>query len=126
MFDRYHLGPRSVHVTESRNVTEKRAPTDDSVRLLREMEAAARAEVIKSVRVEGNGFNCVAQRMFEASSGDMMLRAIFELNGVSMTAAVRSRDPSELVEALVAEIARVIAVEAVGRSLARLGKAWLR
>ena len=42
------------HTTVRQEVTEKRAPTDESVRLLREMESAAREQVQKSMSLPGN------------------------------------------------------------------------
>ena len=47
---------RTEYVTRNVNVTEHRAPTDESVKLLREMEAKAEAEVIKAVAVGNQSF----------------------------------------------------------------------
>ena len=46
MFDRYEMGPRRVSVEST--VNHKRAPTDESIRLLREMEEAARESVLET------------------------------------------------------------------------------
>lgn len=67
------------------DVFERRAPTDESVRLLREMEASAREEVVESYRMEGNGFSGVLQRSVDFASDTVVLRCVFELNGRRFT-----------------------------------------
>jgi hypothetical protein len=85
MFDNKHVhvhedrGPRNVFVTEVR------APTDDSVKLLTEMETAAQKRVDDAVRIEGNGFNCVVHFIREAMSDTIKAKAIFDLNGARLT-----------------------------------------
>ena len=69
-----------------RNITINRAPTDESVKLLREMEEKAEAEVIQAVRVGDTVFECVVQRRFDAMSDQTLWRAVFKLNGKTMTA----------------------------------------
>lgn len=57
MFDRH------IHVTERGHktvtVNEHRAPTDESVRLLKEMETAARDKVVQSIRLEDSPIDAV-------------------------------------------------------------------
>lgn len=79
MFDRHthrHNAGQSI-VT----VTEKRAPTDESARLLREMEAAAQARVIAVHEVKDNDLNgkIVIQRRDYDNAWQAF--AIFSLNG---------------------------------------------
>lgn len=57
MFNTYLVSRQPSH--HSVSVTEKRAPTDESVRLLKEMESAVREKVVESVRVERNGIKAV-------------------------------------------------------------------
>ncbi len=54
MFDRFKLikSPESVHHTHKTEVVEKRAPTDEAVRLLQEMEAAARQRIIATIPIK--------------------------------------------------------------------------
>lgn len=76
MLDAYFLetgrsdAPQRVDV----RVTEKRAPTDDSVRLLREMEAAAKAEVLAAIPLESNTFK-----------GEMLVSEIGHRPGMAVT-----------------------------------------
>lgn len=90
-----YLLPRdpTVHRSEV-TITEKRAPTDESVRLLREMEAKAQAEVLKAVSITDNGFDCVIHQFRDHLSDLMRWRAVFKLNGKQMTADIET-DPRE-------------------------------
>jgi hypothetical protein len=69
-----------------RHVTINRAPTDKSVELLREMEAKARAEVDKTIRVANTHFECVVHQYQDALNHTMNWRAIFSLNGKKLSA----------------------------------------
>ena len=117
---RSELGPQ-VHRHEHgpTNVTVKRAPTDDSVRLLKEMEKAAQDKLISSVRVESNAFKCVVHQCLNYEADDVKLRAIFDLNGKQMTVevegAMRERREDERViwRRLVDAIAKEIATQAI-------------
>ncbi len=114
MFNRTVMIAPARSITEYRYVTEKRAPIDESVKLLREMEGAARAEVIKAVAVENNAFNCVFHHARDPASDRVMLKAVFMLNGHKMTAEVSAPRDTNVGETFVAlrdEIARVIATE---------------
>jgi len=79
MFDTYRVqqGPSSVDV----RVTEKRAPTDESVRLLKEMEDEARAKVIESVRVQNCGIEAVIHRYDDPLACETKFAIIYTLNG---------------------------------------------
>ena len=83
---------RTEYVDRHVTITEKRAPTDESVKLLREMEAKAEAEVIKAVSVGNSTFECVVHQVRDHMSDMMQSRAIFKLNGKQMTAKVET-DP---------------------------------
>ncbi|UIF90933.1 hypothetical protein [Cupriavidus sp. UYPR2.512] len=87
MFDRYHINESPSHV--SVNVTERRAPTDESVRLLREMEQTAEKRITDSVRVKDQQFECVIHEMPDFINDRTRYGAVFMLNGVRMTAEYR-------------------------------------
>ncbi len=102
-----------------RDITVNRAPTDESVKLLREMEHKAESEVIKAVRVGDTSFECVMHYSLDPMQDQTTLRAIFKVNGKQMTATVQI-DPREFepgtglhkpFEALRDEIAKVLAGE---------------
>jgi hypothetical protein len=85
MFDKQYIQqPKAPdqHVT----ITEKRAPTDESVRLLSEFETAAKNKILDSIRVSDNGFECIIHRQYDLANDLEMFCAIFSLNGKKMMA----------------------------------------
>lgn len=116
MFDTYYAKTGSGHTSVSTTVTEKRAPTDESVRLLKEMERAAHDKVLKAIHVADMGFECVIHHMEMHLSGQAMLAAVFKLNGKKMEATytfTHYRNPSmeDVINGLRDEVAKVIANE---------------
>lgn len=111
-----------------RNITINRAPTDESVKLLREMEEKAEARVIQSVRVGDTVFECVVHQSFDAMSDQAVWRAVFKLNGKTMTAeaATSGREHphagglQRAWEALRGEMAKVIAGEVLTEAFVRM------
>ncbi len=106
------------HVT----ITEKRAPTDDSVKLLREMEQKAKAEVIKSVSVGNSVFECVVHHAHDMMSDKLRWRAVFKLNGKQMTADIETSPYESNLPAdrLRDEMAKVIASEVLNDAFVAL------
>ena len=109
------------YVTRTVNITETRAPTDESVRLLKEMEEAARNKVDQSIRLDGNDFKCVVEIMQDAMSDQRVAYAVFELNGKRMTAehrvSRRDDNPAALAIGIRDEIAKTIATAVIGAAL---------
>jgi hypothetical protein len=97
----------------TREIHEHRAPTDESVKLLREMEAKARKQVLDSIRLGDTAFECVVHVTRDTMSGDTSLMAIFSLNGKKFTVEHREWRPDTklLVEGLRAAMANKIATE---------------
>jgi hypothetical protein len=124
MFDR-SLAIIQPRVTEyvDRHVTVKRAPTDESVTLLREMESAARAQVDNSVSVGDNGFEGVIHTWRDMLSDTTIHRCLFALNGRKMDVKVELRsfdyDHGKAIDALRAAIADKISVEILASALGR-------
>ena len=81
MFDTYQVGPRSVSHHHDTNITEKRAPTDESVRLLREMEKAAEDSILERGRSENNDLHYRWHILQNPGFDDLKLVAQFTLNG---------------------------------------------
>ena len=77
MFNRTVINKGDTHTY----VTEKRAPTDESVRLLREMESKAKEEVIKSISLPSNEFSGVVHLMRDYLSCQTKVVVLFKLNG---------------------------------------------
>lgn len=102
------------------NVTEKRAPTDQSVRLLREMETAAKAEVIKAIAVNDNQFSGVIHHMQDYLTGMHRLRFIYSVNGKKITtdySAETVATPDKWIPGLIDAVARDLAAEILAKPL---------
>lgn len=127
MFDRTTVyTPRVVEsVTEEVHV--HRAPTDESVKLLREMEAAAKAEVVKSICVGNTHFECVIQQFRTFADDSIHLTATFSLNGKKMEVAVTkpSYKQDELLGELRTKVANCITNTILSGALSRANSAWL-
>ncbi len=87
MFDRYEVRPGGG--THYHTITENRAPTDESVRLLKEMETAARDKVQASIRVENCPVDCVLNAWEDwQSAGDRHFAIKCRINNVSPSAGL--------------------------------------
>lgn len=129
MFDTFIAPrPRTEYVT--REVHEHRAPTDESVKLLREMEAAADAKRIASFKLEGNSMTGAIEVWHEPHQGySLFARAVFDVNGKRCTARAQIDEMKsdgfhkiELMQALHAEIAKAVASEVLGTGMT--GMTW--
>lgn len=114
------------HVT----VTEKRAPTDESVKLLREMEQAARDQVIGSIVLESNGFKGVALMYERPWERTHVVTIRYEFNGKKEECEIRMDgflNVEERVERVIKELADHIAkttLAELGHGLAGMFKKW--
>jgi hypothetical protein len=79
MFDTIRIGGDSHHRHE---ITERKAPTDESVRLLREMEAAAEKNVLCRGKLESNILQDIKWVVVHQPYEDKILGMVrFSLNG---------------------------------------------
>lgn len=87
MFNTYHSHQHHTdyvtkEVTKNVNVTEKRAPTDESVKLLNEFKLKAETEIIKSIVINDNLVNgCVVAINNSPSLFNIRIHYKFNLNG---------------------------------------------
>jgi hypothetical protein len=86
--------PRTQYVDRNVTVHEHRAPTDESVKLLREMEQKAQEKLIASVQVGNSTFECVLHQYLDNLSDRMVWTAVYKLNGKQLTTTVDS-DPRQ-------------------------------
>lgn len=120
------IEPRPVHLTNevTKHIHEHRAPTDDSVRLLAEMEAKARDKIIEAIQVGDTTFQCVVHVQTRFDNDDVHLMAVFSLNGKNLTAEHVTRridfDRKKAFTALRDAIAIKIASEILTTALTRL------
>lgn len=73
--------PSTINV----DVTEKRAPTDESVKLLREMEQRAQEQVLKAISVNNTEVEGVLHMMRNPLSCTYLFRFLYQINGKRMT-----------------------------------------
>lgn len=122
MFDTYVVRAGGGSHYHNHRITEQRAPTDESVKLLREMEKAAQQNVRKTIVLPGNKFNAVIHQLrgYELDKS-LMFKIEWDLNGTRHTTdlvldygqagEVRNHPPllgEHLVKALSEDIARVM------------------
>lgn len=79
MFDTVNVRTPTQFVTKE--VHEHRAPTDSSVRLLREMEGAAKDNVLAAFRTRDNTFDAVWHVFYSGISDEQKISCRFKLNG---------------------------------------------
>jgi hypothetical protein len=63
------------------NVKEQRAPTDESVRLLREMEQAAQSKVLASFRLEDCPVDCIVHHMHSMTDDEERFIVQYRIGG---------------------------------------------
>ena len=104
-----------INVSTHSTVTEQRAPTDESVKLLRDMEQKARDEVIKAMQIPSTTVSGVVHAMRDLMRGQMLAKALVKINGkhLEADAAVDEWEvkPHQLAGALRDALAKVIATE---------------
>jgi hypothetical protein len=114
------------HTTEyvTREVHEHRAPTDESVKLLREMEAKAQEQVIEAMHVGDMTFECVVHTLKRWEDDTTTLKAVFSLNGKKLTAEYTDHawrtNKRDMVMKLRDEMAKVIAEQVLIPALSRI------
>ena len=72
---------RREYVPYEKNIHHHRAPTDDSIRLYKEMEEKSREELVGHVRLGGNNFDGVCAVFDEDFGYRRCYRFKYELNG---------------------------------------------
>lgn len=81
MFDSYTLRAGDTHHSHTHEIIEKRAPTDESVRLLAEFEEKARQKLLKTVRLEAMPFGCVIHHHRSVVENEDKFIVQYKLNG---------------------------------------------
>jgi hypothetical protein len=124
MFDRYTRHTHEYGGPERVDVHEHRAPTDASVKMLRELEEAAFKRVLRTFEFENSLKMAIVETSADALTSRVHLRYMFELNGEEYTGAVplavrgylAGGDTSGLAEYLVGEVAKVLAHKLLSRA----------
>ena len=114
MFDTIHVNRHFNASTLTATVTEKRAPTDASVRLLKEMEKAARDKVIASIELDSNIVKGRVFVMKEVLSGKNNFAVLMDINGKRVEIRVSTNEyqsPDAQLQEVYQEIGHRIASE---------------
>jgi hypothetical protein len=104
----HQYGPSNI------NVTEKRAPTDESVRLLKDMEKAARDKVIASIELDSNLVKGRVYVMKDYMSGKNNFAVLMDINGKRVEIKVSTNEydsPDAQLHEVYQEIGKQIALE---------------
>lgn len=80
MFDTFIHRPAAPY-PQTITKHEHRAPTDESVKLLREMEAKAREQIIKAHELKDNNFEAKILTEFDYMNDKYIVHIFFRLNG---------------------------------------------
>lgn len=111
------------HTTNSTTV-EKRAPTDESVRLLKEFERAARDNIEASIRLQGNAFKAHIMKQMDYLAWDKSYVVLYELNGTRHRAEIRIMDRQqgmdEVKEELLTQLGQHIAANVLADAFSKL------
>lgn len=89
--------PETRYVNKRVDIHEHRAPTDQSVALLKEMEAAADAKRIASLHLEGNDIHGLVQVQKNMVDDTLCFAAFVDVNGkrLDIRHTVDARDNNE-------------------------------
>lgn len=131
MFDKHtHVwggGTQTHHHTAT--ITEKRAPTDESVKLLTEFEKAALDRLLKSVRLKDCQVDCVVHQWRDVLGLDDKYLIRYRVNGKDVKVEHTPKDVwalettearREIARQLVDALARSIAVEVLAPAMKQL------
>lgn len=95
----------------TREVHEHRAPTDESVKLLREMEQASEAKRIACMRLDGNELRGLIEVSQYAEDYRTVMRVVFDLNGKRLVAEAEASGLTGPTEDLAAKLRDVVALK---------------
>lgn len=119
---------RTEHHYHTANSTtvEKRAPTDESVRLLKEFEQAARDKFESSIRLNSNTFKAHIMKSMDILAWDKAFVVLYEVNGKRHRAEIRIMDckqsPEEIKEELLKQLGEHIAANLLTAAFSELSK----
>lgn len=117
MFNKTLVFPRSTeYVPYEKTIIEKRAPTDDSIRIYDEMKDKVRKSIIDTIEINDNSFNVKAIAFNDFSTMEIVCSYAFTINGKEITGEIRNReiygyDKTSFVKKLFTKVAENLALE---------------
>jgi hypothetical protein len=118
MFDHFSHHHKSVSINHTIEIN--RAPTDESVRLLREMEDTAKQEIVKAVTVQNTEFSAVVHTRHDHISCQLLVKVIYSFNGKKLTTDFSANydEPKEVwIPKLIDALAKDIACHILNKAL---------
>lgn len=111
MLDNYYIRNNKNSYVET-TIHEIRAPTDASVKLLKEMEQAAKDKLVDSFILKGNSLNGVVSIYREVMRDQLIIEITFDLNGKRINEIVRIHsDEKNIIDIVKNTVAKRIATE---------------
>jgi hypothetical protein len=119
MFDRTFIATDqgTKHVYETRNIHEHRAPTDESVKLLREMEKAAKDNFLGRFDFKDNKLNGTVAVMSDYLNNEFVLAILFSLNGREHRVEVRESMSKH--KAITEDTAKYLLAESIAKAVTK-------
>jgi hypothetical protein len=126
MFDRFSLGEtRTEYVPYAKTVIEKRAPTDESIRIYEEIKEKAYSSILDSIVMNDNTLNVKAIVYTDLHTASKICQYAVMLNGREIKGKVKAdefkhTDKMALLRDIVDQASKQIAIE-IGKSLFNAG-----
>ena len=128
MFNRTYIHHTDARGPSHISVEEKRAPTDESVRLLREMEDKAREQVVEAMRLTSASVEAVVHRHDDPMDLKTHFKIHYKLNGIPREVKLWTEDRAKIEEKLdaiwkrIAEDIAAVLVENFARTINRFDR----
>ena len=108
-------------------IHEHRAPTDASVKLLKEMEQAAKDKLVASFILDNNTFKGAVNIYQEVLHDRLVIEVTFDLNGKRINEVIYThRDDVDLLETIKSAVANRIATELLINTFNKLDEYTIR
>lgn len=121
MLDLYSYNNRTCPHSMNVSITEKRAPTDESLRLLKEMQEKTFKEVNNSIVLDNNVFKGIIYFHNDMLTFTKNLKVVFDWNGKRIIhdskIPVFIKDDVEIVSLVVKELSETIAREILNNTI---------
>lgn len=123
MYNHYHR--HSYGCPTRLDIHEYRAPTDESVRLLKEMESKSEEKIVNSIKVGNTDIELVIHKEFDGLSGSDFLISVTRINNKSImvkTVQDYKDDSISLLKKHIEDVGKRIALEILAPAYSSLPK----
>lgn len=112
--------PGYIPVPYTKTINIGRAPTDESVKLLKEMEAAALEKLIGSVRINDNTFNVSVHILTSIQTFGYVVEVRYNINGHPLKARIDLPDSDRLVPVELVKLIHERVIESISKEISTL------